>query len=187
MGEFFYDSIFPRFSAWLAKTELQDIKLLWMGIVRKLWVMVVPFGRDTTKNEAVAMFNIMLIMSGPSEALRLIRLKFYGTLAAWAERGEVKHVASKSSPNQQPVRGFWRNQKTHTLSKSKLGSIEKKNNFSNSVCNFIRIGTPYDRSTSRTWTTFNRENDGNYIKRTQKANSKPRRIEAKEREKKVVT
>lgn len=91
-----------------------------MGIVRKLWVMVVPFGREK-KSEAVVMFNIMVIMSRPSEALRLIRLKFYGTLA---RRGE--HVASKSSPNQQPVRGFWRNQKTHTLSKSKLGSIEKK-------------------------------------------------------------
>lgn len=46
--------------------------------------------RDTKRNEAVAMFNIMLIMSGPSEALRLIRLKFYGTLAERAERGEVK-------------------------------------------------------------------------------------------------
>lgn len=48
--------------------------------------------------------HIMLIMSQrASDAQRLIRLKFYGTLAG---RGE--HVASKSSPNQQPKVADWK-------------------------------------------------------------------------------
>lgn len=50
---FFMTPFFPGFllDSRRLKTELQDIKLLWMGIVRKLWVMVVPFGRAETRRE----------------------------------------------------------------------------------------------------------------------------------------
>lgn len=66
-----------------------------MGVIRKL--------ESWSSEEAplFLVFNFMLIMSRTIGAFRLIRPKFYGTLADRAgERSQ--HVVSKSSPNQQP-------------------------------------------------------------------------------------
>lgn len=112
-----------------------------MGTVRRLesW----PFSYFS----ASLAVHIMLIMSGEgSDALRLIRLKFYGTLAGTSE-------ANTSFPNQALINSRkWfftlkEPENPHTV------RVSKKRQ--RAVWNIIRLGTPYDRSTSRTWTTFN--------------------------------
>lgn len=99
-------------------------------------------------------------MSRTSDALRLIRLKFYGTLAWRVEANTSKF------PNQALINSrkwfFVRNQKTHT-------NVQNEKFFLNLffvVLFLFAFGrwnltppwdspTPYDHSTSRTWTTLN--------------------------------